>query len=134
MKLTHLTLSDMRDGLKKKEFSSEELTRAHLERIGQENAALNAYILETPELALQQAKAADARLAQGEGRLIEGIPVGVKDLFCTKDVRTTACSKILENFVPPYESTVTENIWKQGGVMLGKLNMDQFAMGSANIT
>ena len=95
---------------------------------------LNAYVLETPDKARAMAKASDAKLAKGEGGALEGIPLGIKDLFCTDGVRTTACSKILENFIPPYESTVTANLWRDGAVMLGKLNCDEFAMGSSNET
>jgi aspartyl-tRNA(Asn)/glutamyl-tRNA(Gln) amidotransferase subunit A len=95
---------------------------------------LNAYVLETPERALAMAKASDARLARGEGGPLEGAPIGIKDLFCTEGVRTTAASKILGDFKPTYESTVTANLWRDGAVMLGKLNMDEFAMGSSNET
>src|SRR5437879_10060800 len=96
--------------------------------------ALNAYVLETPDQARAMAKAADARLAAGDARPLEGLALGVKDLFATKGVRTTACSHILDNFVPSYESTVTANLWRDGAVMLGKLNNDEFAMGSSNET
>ncbi|MEH2469498.1 aspartyl-tRNA(Asn)/glutamyl-tRNA(Gln) amidotransferase subunit A [Nitrobacteraceae bacterium AZCC 2161] len=131
--LTSLTLAEARDGLAKKSFTSVELTDAHIVAI--ENArVLNAYVLETPVHALAMAKAADARIAKGEGGPLGGIPLGIKDLFATKDVRTTACSKILGNFIPPYESTVTSQLWRDGAVMLGKLNNDEFAMGSSNET
>src|SRR3954453_3266666 len=126
---TGLTLAEARDRLRKKEFSAVELADAHLAAM-QRARALNAYVLETPEQARAMAKAADARLASGEARALEGIALGVKDLFATKGVRTTACSHILGNFVPPYESTVTGNLWRDGAVMLGKLNNDEFAMGS----
>ena len=96
--------------------------------------ALNAYVLETPEKALAMAKASDEKLGRGEGGALEGIPLGIKDLFCTEGVVSTAGSKILGNFNPPYESTVTRNLWNDGAVMLGKLNMDEFAMGSSNET
>lgn len=132
--LVNLNLSDMREGLKAKKFSAVELATAHNSQIEKYNTDLNAFILPTPERAIEDAKRSDAKIAKGEAGAIEGIPVGVKDLFCTKGVRTTACSHILDNFIPPYESTVTQNIWNAGGVMLGKLNMDQFAMGSANTT
>ncbi len=132
--LVNLTLADMRDGLKAKKFSAVELTNAHHVQIEKHNADLNAFILTTPERALEDAKRSDAKIAKGEAGAIEGIPVGVKDLFCTKGIRTTACSHILDNFIPQYESSITQNIWNAGGVMLGKLNMDQFAMGSANMT
>src|ERR1700719_3333783 len=131
--LTALTLAQARDGLRNKEFSALELTNAHLSAI-ESARALNAFVLETPERAREMAQASDARLQKGEGGPLEGIPLGIKDLFCTDGVRTTACSHILENFVPPYESTVTSNLWRDGAVMLGKLNCDEFAMGSSNET
>ncbi|SDO64836.1 aspartyl/glutamyl-tRNA(Asn/Gln) amidotransferase subunit A [Filomicrobium insigne] len=132
--LTKLTLAAAREGLQKKEFSAEELTKAFCEEIDAGNGAINAYVLPTPEIALEQARAADARIAKGEARTLEGLPLGIKDLFCTKGVRTTACSKILDDFKPTYESTVTQNLWDAGAVMLGKLNNDEFAMGSSNET
>lgn len=132
--LTDLTIAEAREGLRGKSFSATELAQAHVEAIAAGNAALNAYVLPTPERALAMAKAADHRLAAGHARPLEGIPLGVKDLFCTKDVRTTACSKILDGFLPTYESTVTANLWAAGAVMLGKLNCDEFAMGSSNET
>ncbi len=132
--LTKLTLADAVEGLKNKSFSSREITQAFVDTIEAGNEALNAYVLTTPDKALEMADAADKRLAKGEGGKLEGAPIGVKDLFCTKGVRTTACSNILGEFIPPYESTVTQNLWDQGAVMLGKLNMDQFAMGSSNET
>jgi aspartyl-tRNA(Asn)/glutamyl-tRNA(Gln) amidotransferase subunit A len=132
--LTTLTLAEARDGLRKKAFTATELTHAFLAAIEAGNGALNAYVLPTPELALEQAKAADARLAKGDARALEGIPLGHKDLFCTNGVRTTACSRILGNFVPTYESTVGANLWNAGAIMLGKLNNDEFAMGSSNET
>jgi aspartyl-tRNA(Asn)/glutamyl-tRNA(Gln) amidotransferase subunit A len=131
--LTSLTLAQARDALRAKKFSATELTDAHLAAIEQARA-LNAFVLETPDHARAMAKSSDARLAKGEGGPLEGLPLGIKDLFCTKGVRTTACSHILENFVPPYESTVTSNLWRDGGVLLGKLNNDEFAMGSSNET
>src|SRR3954470_20746186 len=131
--LTALSLAEARDLLRGKKISAAELTDAHVRAVEQARA-LNAYILETPDQARAMAKASDARLAKGEGGPLEGIPLGIKDLFCTKDVRTTACSKILENFVPTYDSTVTANLWRDGAVMLGKLNNDEFAMGSSNET
>ena len=100
----------------------------------EEARALNAFVLETPDRAREMARAADARLAKGEGGPLEGLPLGVKDLFCTAGVRTTACSHILENFVPTYELTVTANLWRDGAVLLGKPNNDEFAMGSSNET
>ena len=132
-KLTSLTLAEARDLLRKREFSALELTEAHLAAIKQA-ATLNAFVLETPEIARDMAARADERIAKGEGGSLEGIPLGVKDMFATRDVRTTACSKILSNFVPVYELTVTANLWRDGAVMLGKLNNDEFAMGSSNET
>ncbi|MGH9173059.1 MAG: amidase, partial [Vicinamibacterales bacterium] len=132
--LTDLTIAEARAGLKARDFSAHEVAQAHLDAIEAANAALNAYVLPTPERALEMAKASDARLGKGEGGALEGIPLGIKDLFCTKDVRTTACSHILDGFTPTYESTVTANLWAQGAVMLGKLNNDEFAMGSSNET
>ena len=131
--LTSLTLAEARDGLRKRAFSAAELADAHVAAIEQARA-LNAYVLETPEVARAMAKDADARLKSGDARPLEGIPLGIKDLFATKDVRTTACSRILDNFVPTYESTVTAQLWRDGAVMLGKLNNDEFAMGSSNET
>ena len=128
--LTSLTLAQARDALRRKEFSASELADAHLAAVEQARA-LNAFVLETPDLARDMARAADARLAKGEGGPLEGLPLGIKDLFCTEGVRTTACSHILENFVPTYESTVTANLWRDGAVLLGKLNNDEFAMGSS---
>ena len=132
--LTHLSLAEARDGLAAGAFSAEELTRAH---INATEAArdLNAYVTETPDLALARARASDARRANGDIRGgMDGIPIAVKDLFCTEGVLTTASSHILDGFTPPYESTVSGNLREAGAVMLGKTNMDEFAMGSANIT
>ncbi|KCZ87675.1 Asp-tRNA(Asn)/Glu-tRNA(Gln) amidotransferase subunit GatA [Hyphomonas jannaschiana] len=131
--LTKLTLADALDGLKAKKFSSREITQDFIQTI-EASRVLNAYVVETPEKALEMAEQADARLAKGEGGKLEGAPIGVKDLYCTKGVRTTACSNILGEFTPTYESTVTQNLWNEGAVMLGKLNMDEFAMGSSNET
>src|ERR1700721_2098486 len=131
--LTSLTIAEAREGLVKKSFPSLELTDAHLKAI-EAARALNAFVLETPDQARAMARAADARIAAGEGGPLGGIPLGIKDLFATRDVRTTACSKILGNFVPPYESTVTAQLWRDGAVMLGKLNNDECAMGSSNET
>ena len=133
-KLTHLTIAGARDALKAKKISAEELTQAHLKAVDALNPALNAYVHRCDDLALTQAKASDARRAKGEAGLLEGIPVGIKDLYCTKGVNSQAASKILTGFKPTYESTVTEKMFAEGAVMLGKLNMDEFAMGSANIT
>jgi aspartyl-tRNA(Asn)/glutamyl-tRNA(Gln) amidotransferase subunit A len=131
--LTALTLTQARDGLRKKEFSATELAEAHLAAI-ESARALNAFVLKTAELARKMAGDSDERLAKGQGGPLEGLPLGIKDLFCTDGVRTTACSHILDNFVPPYESTVSANLWRDGAVMLGKLNCDEFAMGSSNET
>jgi aspartyl-tRNA(Asn)/glutamyl-tRNA(Gln) amidotransferase subunit A len=131
--LTSLTLAEARDGLKGRTFSAVELTRAHLDRM-ERARALNAYVLETPEPALEAAAASDARLQSGDARPLDGLPLGIKDLFCTEGVRTTACSRILGEFKPPYESTVTAQLWRDGALMLGKLNNDEFAMGSSNET
>lgn len=131
--LTKLTLAEARDKLKAKEITSSELTGAYIKEM--EGArVLNAYVLETTEKAAEMAKASDARLQKGEGGPLEGIPLGIKDLFCTEGVRTTACSHILDGFTPTYESTVTSQLWRDGAVMLGKLNNDEFAMGSSNET
>jgi aspartyl-tRNA(Asn)/glutamyl-tRNA(Gln) amidotransferase subunit A len=131
--LTALTLKDALQGLRQRRFSSEEITRAHIAAI--EGArALNAFVLETPDRALAMARASDARIAAGDAGPLEGAPIGIKDLFCTEGVRSTAASRILGDFTPPYESTVTANLWRDGAVMLGKLNMDEFAMGSSNET
>ena len=130
--LTKLSLTQARDGLLNKEFSAVELAKAHLAAMV-EKRNLNAFITETPELALEQAEASDKRIASGKAGALEGLPIAIKDLYCTKGVRTTAASKILDNFIPPYESTVTQNLWNAGAVMLGKVNMDEFAMGSSNI-
>ncbi|HSC18962.1 MAG TPA: Asp-tRNA(Asn)/Glu-tRNA(Gln) amidotransferase subunit GatA [Rhizomicrobium sp.] len=130
---TDFTLAEARDALAEKKLSSTELTKAFVAAI--EGARrLNAFVTETPERALEMAKESDARIAQGEFRPLEGLPLAIKDLFCTKGVRTTAGSRILGNFLPPYESTVTQNLWNAGAVMLGKTNMDEFAMGSSNET
>src|SRR3954465_4323040 len=131
--LTSLTLAEARNRLRKKEITALELTDAHIAAVEQARA-LNAFVKETPDHARAMACASDARLARGEGGPLEGIPLGIKDLFCTKDVRTTACSKILDAFTPTYESTITSNLWRDGAVMLGKLNNDEFAMGSSNET
>jgi len=130
---THLTLAAMRAALRARKISARELARGHLDAM-EKRRALNAFITETPEAALADADAADAALAKGEGGPLTGIPLAIKDLFCTNGVRTTAASKILGNFVPPYESTVTANLKRDGAVFLGKTNLDEFAMGSSNMT
>lgn len=127
------TISEARSGLKKKEFSSVELMEYYLKRID-DYSQLNAYVTIDKEKALDSAKQADEKMANGEDRPLLGVPIAVKDLFCTKGVRTTACSKILSEFVPEYESTVTQNLLDDGAVFIGKTNMDEFAMGSTNIT
>jgi aspartyl-tRNA(Asn)/glutamyl-tRNA(Gln) amidotransferase subunit A len=131
--LTALTISAAKKGLAKKEFSALELTDAYLAAM-EKARILNAYIVETPDQARAMAKASDARIAKGEAGPLEGIPLGIKDLYATKGVHTQACSHILDGFKPPYESTVTSQLWRDGAVMLGKLNMDEFAMGSSNET
>ena len=130
---TELTLAEARDAVRAKQISSAELTSAFVGAI-ESARTLNAFVTETPDRALEAAKDSDARIARGEVRPLEGLPLAIKDLFCTKGVRTTAGSHILGNFVPPYESTVTQNLWDAGAVMLGKTNMDEFAMGSSNET
>ena len=132
-KLTSLTLKAALDGLSAKSFSSTELTQAHIDAVAAARP-LNAFVLETPDKALAMAQAADIRRAKGEAGPLTGIPLAIKDLFCTEGVRSTACSRILGDFIPPYESTVTSHLWRDGAVMLGKLNMDEFAMGSSNET
>ena len=131
--LTSLTLKAALEGLESKSFSAVELTKAHVEAV-EAARALNAYVVETPEKALAMAKASDERRARGEAGRLEGAPLGIKDLFCTEGVESTAASKILRGFKPTYESTVSANLWRDGAVMLGKLNMDEFAMGSSNET
>src|SRR5262245_25599126 len=132
--LTRLTLVEARAGLAARRFSATELTSAFLAAIEASNKSLNAYVLPTPEHALARAKLSDARYPQGQARPLEGLPLGIKDLYCTRGVRTTACSHILASFTPTYESTVTQNLWDAGALMLGKLNNDEFAMGSSNET
>ncbi len=131
--LTSLTLAEARDGLAAKSFTAVELTDAHLNAI-EAARVLNAYVVETPDEARKMAQDADAQIAKGEGGPLAGIPLGIKDLFATNGTRTTACSKILGDFKPTYESTVTTQLWRDGAVLLGKLNNDEFAMGSSNET
>ena len=131
--LLALDLAEARDGLTRKLFSARELAAAYNDAVAK-TEPLNAYITPTPERALAMADAADERLARGEALPLDGIPVAVKDLFCTKDILTTAGSHILDGFRPPYKSTVTEKLWRAGAVMLGKTNLDEFAMGSSNTT
>ena len=130
---TELSLAELRDALKKKDVTSLEATDAYLSRI--ESAGdLNTFITVTADKARAMAKASDEKLAKGESGPLEGVPLGIKDLFCTEGVLTTAGSHILDGFHPKYESTVTSQLWRDGAVMLGKLNMDEFAMGSSNET
>ena len=131
--LNKLGLAQARDALRAGETTSTELTEACLKAINGAGA-LNAFVHHTPDLALERAKAADARLAQGDAPAMCGLPVGIKDLFCTQGVPSQAGSRILEGFLPEYESTVSQNLADAGAVMLGKLNMDEFAMGSSNET
>ena len=131
--LTDLTIAQLVAAMGKKEASAVEVADAHLGKLDA-HRALNAFITETPEKARAMARASDERRARGEVGLLEGVPLGIKDLFCTEGVQTTAASHILDGFVPQYESTVTANLWKQGAVMVGKTNLDEFAMGSSNMT
>ncbi len=133
MKLTDLTITQAKDLLNKKEISAVELTKAFISNM-EKYKGLNAFVTETPEIALKQAKVADENIAQDKARELEGIPLTIKDLYCTKGVRTTASSKMLENFVPEYESTVSRKLLEAGITMLGKTSMDEFAMGSTNLT
>jgi aspartyl-tRNA(Asn)/glutamyl-tRNA(Gln) amidotransferase subunit A len=133
VELTGLSLAEARDGLRRRTFSAREVVEAHLEAMTAARG-LNAFITETAERALQMAEESDRRLGAGEARPLEGLPLAIKDLFCTRGIRTTAGSRILEDFVPPYESTVSQNLWQAGAVLLGKTNLDEFAMGSSNIT
>ena len=133
MALTTLSLAAMKQGLAAKRFSARELVMAHIDAVAAARP-LNAFLVETPDHALAAADAADKALAAGEAGLLAGIPLGIKDLFCTKGVPTTAASRILEGFTPPYESTVTARLFAAGAAMLGKLNLDEFAMGSSNET
>jgi aspartyl-tRNA(Asn)/glutamyl-tRNA(Gln) amidotransferase subunit A len=132
--LTRLTISEARKALKAREFTALELTDAYLRAIDAANESFNAYIAVTHEQARDMARASDTRISGGKAGALEGIPLGIKDLFATKGVHTQAASHVLDAFKPPYESTVTANLWADGAVMLGKLNMDEFAMGSSNET
>jgi len=131
--LNEQTLSAARDGLAEGDFNAVELTQAHIAAV-EAARPLNAFVTETPERALAMAAESDKRRSAGQAGMLEGIPLAIKDLFCTEGVLTTAGSHILDGFQPPYESTVTANLWNQGAVMLGKANMDEFAMGSSNMT
>ena len=130
--ITKKTITELLSLLKNKKTSSTEITKAYLDRIESINPKLNAFVNVTYDKALEMAAISDKNYSSGNIRMLEGIPIGIKDLFCTKNVLTKACSNILDNFNPNYESTVTQNLWDNGAVMLGKLNMDEFAMGSAN--
>ena len=121
------------EAIKSKEISSVELTNAYIEAI-EKTSSLGAYLEIVKDKALEMAKVSDENISKGVSRPLEGLPIGVKDMFCTKDIKTTASSKILDNFYPTYESTVTQNLWNDGAVMLGKLSCDEFAMGSSNET
>ena len=131
--LVELTIKEARIGLDKGEFTATELVKAHIDE-AEKAKFLNAYITETPEIALEMAAKSDEKIAKGEAGELEGIPVGMKDLYCTKGVLTTAASHILDGFVPFYESTVSQKLWNAGGVLMGKTNLDEFAMGSGTIT
>jgi aspartyl-tRNA(Asn)/glutamyl-tRNA(Gln) amidotransferase subunit A len=131
--LLDFDLSSAIKALKNKEISSFELTNAYLNAI-ESTSNLGAYLDIQKDYALQMAKKSDEKISQGMAGPLEGVPIAVKDMFCTKDIKTTASSKILENFYPTYESTVTQNLWDDGAVMLGKLSCDEFAMGSSNET
>ena len=132
--LSDLTIVEAAAALRRRDFSARELTQVHVDAVAALNGRLNAFITTTPDAALAQADAADAALAAGNAGPLAGIPLGIKDLFCTEGVRTTAASKMLGNFVPPYESTVTSQLLRDGAVFLGKTNLDEFAMGSSNMT
>jgi len=131
--ITKLKISELIQALKTKKISSFEITKAYLDRIKKYDEKLNSYILLCEEQVLKAAKLSDENYKNNIARNLEGIPLGIKDLFCTKNVKTTACSHILDGFIPPYESTVTDNLWNDGALLLGKLNMDEFAMGSTNL-
>jgi aspartyl-tRNA(Asn)/glutamyl-tRNA(Gln) amidotransferase subunit A len=131
--LIRLNLTEVQAGLRRRQFTAVELIQAYVDSM-EAQGNLNAFITETPELALAAAKESDERLQQGTERILEGIPLAIKDLFCTAGVRTTAASRILENFTPAYDSTVSKKLFEAGGIMLGKANLDEFAMGSSNLT
>ncbi|HWG06538.1 MAG TPA: amidase family protein, partial [Beijerinckiaceae bacterium] len=130
---TDLTLAQARDALRDRQFSAVELTQAYLAAMAR-GRGLNCFVVETPERALAMAAQSDARIAKGEALPLDGLPLGIKDLYATRDAHTQACSHILDGFRPAYESFVTARLWRDGAVMLGKLNMDEFAMGSSNET
>ena len=126
------TIAELSNSLQKKEISSVELTQHFLNRIDKFDSQLNSFITITAEIALQQAKAADELIAKGKAKPLTGIPIAHKDNFCTQDIKTTCGSKMLENFISPYDATLVSRLKKDGVVILGKLNMDEFAMGSSN--
>ena len=132
--LSEFSIAGAAKALRAKQFTAEELCLAHLQSIEALNPRLNAYLTVSHSQALAQAQAADAAIARGDAGPLAGIPLAIKDLFCTAGIRTTAASKILGPFVPPYESTVTANLLRDGAVFLGKTNLDEFAMGSSNTT
>ena len=131
--LTNLTISESLEKLKSKEISPVELTNAYIKKL-EENEKYNAYVTMTPDIAIEQAKESEKRYLNSTNKALDGIALGIKDLFCTKGIRTTACSKMIDNFVPQYESTVTQKLLNDGAVFLGKLNLDEFAMGGSNET
>lgn len=131
MDLTKLTITDAIASLKEKKFSVSELLEAHIKQV-ENNRKLNAFITETFDISRKKAKEVEHRYINGEEKILDGIPFAVKDVFCTKGIRTTNASKILQNFIPPYESTVTDRLFSEGALMVGKTNMDEFAMGSTN--
>lgn len=131
--LTKLTIAEARDALRNKDFTAVELTESYI-KILQEKRQLNAFVCECPDKAVEQARASQSKIEKGLGGDLEGIPLGIKDLFCTKGIETTACSNFLKGFVPPYESTVTAKLLDAGANFIGKLNMDEFAMGGSNET
>jgi aspartyl-tRNA(Asn)/glutamyl-tRNA(Gln) amidotransferase subunit A len=133
MSLTKLSIAELINGYNTKQFLPSEVVKSYIANI-ENNSKLNAFITTNFEEAITQAKIADSKISSGEIGELTGIPIANKDLFCTKGVRTTCASKMLENFVPEYESTVTQKLLDAGAISLGKLNMDEFAMGSTNIT
>ncbi len=126
------TIKQIQQGLAQKKFSSVEITQQYLDRIDSHNSTINCFITVTGELALQQAKSADAAIAQGEAKALTGIPLAHKDIFCTDGIKTSCASRMLDNFIAPYDATIIEKFKLGGAVMLGKTNMDEFAMGSSN--
>lgn len=132
MKLTELSISEIQKGFSSKDFSSKELTTAYLKNIDEKDSLIGAYLSVTPEIALEKAEQIDEKIANGEKlSALAGVPAGIKDNMCTKGVKTTCASKMLEDFVPPYDATAIKNLQNNDYVMLGKLNMDEFAMGSS---